>query len=170
MSGEGATSRAILDASPAAVATVLADPRAYDGVVVGSRRIRWFDPRWPEPGSRFHHTVGAGPLTIRDHSEVVECDLPHRLTLVVNARPLGRAEVDFRLAADTGGGTRVEMTETPISGPIATLWSPPLALLTRRRNDVTLRRLGELARSRADVAALHGGLDARAGGGHPASG
>ena len=60
---------------------MLSDPRAYDGVVVGSRRVRWFDAGWPVPGSRFHHTVGFGPVTIRDHTEVLGDDLPARLEL-----------------------------------------------------------------------------------------
>ena len=55
---EGATVDRALDAPVGAVATVLADPRSYDGIVVGSRRIRWFDAGWPEVGSRFHHTIG----------------------------------------------------------------------------------------------------------------
>ena len=99
----GATATAVLDATPEAVSLVLADPRTYDGVVVGSRRVRWFDARWPDVGTRFHHNVGFGPMVIRDHSEVVEQDLPHRLRLEVRIRPLGRAEVDFRLTPEQGG-------------------------------------------------------------------
>ena len=152
MEREGATSTRTLDVPLAAVATVLADPRSYDGIVVGSRRIRWFDPAWPAPGSRFHHTLGAGPITIRDHTEVVAEDLPHHLRLLVRLRPVGSAEVDFRL---TGAGerTRVEMTETPMSGPLALAWSPPLAALTRWRNDRVLARLEEVSTGRAETMA-----------------
>ena len=56
----------LISAPRDAVASVLADPRTYDGVVVGSKRIRWFDARWPEPGTRFHHSIGLGLLHIRD--------------------------------------------------------------------------------------------------------
>ena len=136
MGGTGATSTRTLDVPREAVATVLADPRSYDGIVVGSRRIRWFDPNWPAPGARFHHTLGFGPVTIRDHSEVVTEDLPHHLRLLVHLRPVGSAKVDFRLEAQRSERTRVEITETPTTGPLALAWSPPLAALTRWRNDV----------------------------------
>jgi len=149
----GATATAVLDATPAAVSLVLADPRTYDGVVVGSRRIRWFDARWPDLGTRFHHNVGFGPMVIRDHSEVVEQDLPQRLRLEVRIRPLGRAEVDFRLTPEQGG-TRVDITETPTSGLLSATWSPPVAALTRWRNQRVLHRLEKLARERAHIAAL----------------
>jgi hypothetical protein len=145
---EGATVTRTLGADVEAVTTVLADPRAYDGVVVGSRRIRWFDPSWPAPGARFHHTLGFGPVTIRDHTEVLEEDLPRRLRLLVHLRPVGSAEVEFRLSAE-GDRTHVAMTETPVSGALARAWSPPLAAATRWRNDRVLARLEEVAQGRA---------------------
>ncbi len=111
----GATVGRTLDAPPEAVAMVLADPRAYDGIVVGSRRIRWFDPRWPEPGSRFHHTLGLGPLTVRDHSEVVAEDLPRSLRLLVHVGPFGSAEVVFRLTPE-GDRTHVAVDRDPHVG------------------------------------------------------
>jgi hypothetical protein len=144
----GACVERTVDAPIDAVARVLADPRAYDGIVVGSRRIRWFDPTWPDPGARFHHTLGFGPVVIRDHSEVAENDLPARLLLLVHLRPLGSAEVEFRLAPD-GDGTHVAVTETPISGILAATWSPPAAAATRWRNERVLTRLGEVAAGRA---------------------
>lgn len=153
MGRQGATSSKVIDVPAAAVALVLADPRTYDGVVVGSRRIRWFDARWPEVGSRFHHTVGVGPLSLRDHSEVVADELPDRLVLSVHARPLGSAEVEF-LVTPEPSGVRVDVTETPTSGLLALTWSPLLALLTRRRNDTLLARLEKVARQRARAAAL----------------
>lgn len=144
----GATVERTVDVPIDAVATVLADPRAYDGIVVGSRRIRWFDPTWPAPGARFHHTLGFGPMVIRDHSEVLEAELPTRLRLLVRLRPLGSAEVEFRLAPD-GDGTHVTMIETPTSGMLAATWSPPAAAATRWRNTRVLGRLGKVAAGRA---------------------
>ncbi len=156
-----------VDAPIEAVAIVLGDPRTYDGVVVGSRRIRWFDPTWPDPGARFHHTLGFGPLVIRDHSEVLEDELPARLRLLVNVGPLGSAEVEFRMAPD-GDGTHVAITETPTSGILSATWSPPLAALTRWRNERVLGRLGEVAAGRARARARAGvgagaGVGTRAG-------
>jgi hypothetical protein len=142
-----ATVSRTLDVPRAAVALVLADPRTYDGVVVGSRRIRWFDPHWPDPGTTFHHTVGFGPVTVRDHSEVIEEDLPGCLRLLVHVRPLGSAEVVFRLTAE-GDRTGAEMTETPVSGILALSWSPPAIALARWRNARVLARLEEVAQGR----------------------
>jgi hypothetical protein len=146
---DGACVERTVTAPVDAVAVVLADPRAYDGFVVGSRRIRWFDPAWPAPGSRFHHTLGFGPLTVWDHSEVLADELPGRLHLLVHLRPIGSAEVDFRLA-DRGERTHVRMTETPVSGVLAVSWSPPVAALTRWRNNRVLARLDEVAAGRAE--------------------
>jgi hypothetical protein len=154
-----ATVARVIGAPPDAVAAVLADPRSYDGVVVGSKRIRWFDARWPEPGTHFHHSVGFGILHIRDRTSVVQDDLPSRLLLAAGMGPLGKAEVDFTLTP-TNGGTRVEMREEPVSGPLKALWSPPLAAAMRTRNGRALRRLEKLSRSRAAVRAI----DVRAGG------
>jgi hypothetical protein len=152
----GATVSRTLDVPREAAALVLADPRTYDGVVVGSRRIRWFDPHWPDPGTTFHHTVGFGPVTVRDHSEVVEEDLPGSLRLLVHVRPLGSAEVVFRLTAE-GDRTRAEMTETPVSGILALSWSPPAIALARWRNARVLARLEKVAQGRARSMARGGG-------------
>lgn len=142
-----------LDAPVDAVASVLADPRTYDGTVVGTRRIRWFDAGWPAPGSRFHHTVGFGPITLRDRSEVLADELPDRIELAVGIRPLGALRVELRLRPE-GAGTRVEMVEEPLSGAVGRLWCSPVEWSTRRRNAEVLRRLGQLAGERARVRAL----------------
>lgn len=163
-----AVSERFVDAPVDAVASVLADPRAYDGIVVGSRRVRWFDPRWPEPGTAIHHTVGFGPLTIRDHTDAVRDALPDELELAAGLRPLGVMRVVFRLRAE-GTGTRVVMEEGPRSGPITWTWTAVTRAAMARRNDVALRRLDDLARARAAVRGLDeeprgGGRDqARAG-------
>jgi hypothetical protein len=145
-----------------AVASVLADPRAYDRMVVGGRRrILWFDPRWPATGSRFRHAVGLGPLTIGDQSEVLAGELPERLELAVGLGPAGALRVEFRLRP-SGRGTRVEMAEEPRSGPVGRVWSMrlvPLERLVRRRNAVVLRHLGALAAERARIQSLDQSLD-----------
>jgi hypothetical protein len=148
-----ATTDRLLDAPIDAVASVLADARAYDGVVVGSKRIRWFDARWPEEGTSFHHSIGFGPVHIRDSTTVAADELPRRLLLTVRMGPVGVAEVEFVLAAEDGG-TRVTMREDPVAGPIRAVWSPPLAAATRVRNDRALRRLDKVAGERARIRSL----------------
>lgn len=135
-------------APPAAVWAVLADPDNYAGWVVGSRDIRDADPGFPAVGTRFHHTLALGPIDLKDHSEVVESDAPHRLVLHVKARPFGRGYVELNLVPDDGG-THVEMREGPAS-PGARLAHNPLAdRLLHGRNVEALRRLAALAEGRA---------------------
>jgi hypothetical protein len=157
-----ATVERVIEAPPDAVAAVLADARRYDGFVVGSKRIRWFDVRWPEPGTRFHHSVGFAVLRIRDHTTVVQDELPDRLLLATGMGPMGRAEVDFTLTP-ADGSTRVEMREEPVSGPIKAVSSPLLAAAMRARNARALRRLEKLARARAAVRAMSSHSRSRTG-------
>jgi uncharacterized protein YndB with AHSA1/START domain len=129
---------------PEAVWDVLADPFQYAYWVVGSKEVRDADPGFPAPGTRFHHSVGIGPLTVRDHTEVVESDGPRLLRLRAKARPLGTATVVMEIAA-TGGGSTVRMTEQP-DGVYSPLKLNPLVhVATRLRNAESLRRLERLA-------------------------
>src|SRR3954465_5944777 len=99
-----------VDASPERVFEVLSDPSTYGHWVVGSSHIRDADDRWPEPGTRIHHTVGWGPLKIDDHTSVISSHPPTRLELKAKARPLGTAHVVLIMAKENGG-TRVTMIE-----------------------------------------------------------
>lgn len=135
---------------PEAVWDALADAGGYAYWVVGSREIRDADPDWPAPGARFHHTVGFGPLTIRDHTVAVEARRPGLLRLRVKARPLVTAQVTFEMRAEDGG-TRVRMTETPDGLTSWMVLNPLVHLLTRGRNAESLMRLEELALRRAEA-------------------
>ena len=139
-----ATTRMTIDAPPERVFAVLADPKSYADWVVGSDSIRDSDPTWPEPGSRFHHRVGVGPITVRDHTEVLEADPPRELVLHARARPLGTAKVTLLLEAE-GNGTRVTMEE--VAGDLVSkLGINPLTdWLVHHRNVEALRRLRRIA-------------------------
>ena len=129
---------------PEAVWDSLADAGAYGYWVVGSKVIRDVDPGWPEPGSRFHHTVGLGPLKVSDHTEVLEASRPRLFEVRAKARPLGTAKVRMEMTP-RDGGTLVAMSERP-DGPTSILAVNPLVhLLTRGRNAESLMRLEELA-------------------------
>ena len=133
--------------APSAVWDALADADTYGEWVVGSQRIRASDASWPAPGSRFHHTVGVGPLHVDDHTESLEADPPRLLRLRAKARPLGTAQVTLELTP-SNGGTFVRMTENP-DGLSAVLGLNPLVhLLTMVRNAESLRRLEEIAERR----------------------
>jgi uncharacterized protein YndB with AHSA1/START domain len=133
-----------IDAAPERVFAVLADAACYREWVVGSQEIHDADASFPAPGSRFHHSVGIGPLVVRDHTEVLASDPPRLLRLRANARPLGCATVTLRLQPRRAG-TEVTMIEDP-SGPSAPLWLLPTThVFGRLRNFESLRRLKALA-------------------------
>ena len=130
--------------APEAVWDVLADPFQYAHWVVGSKEIRAADADFPAQGTRFHHSVGIGPLTVRDHTEVVESARPRLLHLQAKARPLGTATVVMEITA-TAGGTLVSMSERPdgLYSPLAL--NPLVHIATKLRNAESLRRLEALA-------------------------
>jgi uncharacterized protein YndB with AHSA1/START domain len=129
---------------------VLADPASYQYWVVGSKAIRAADPGFPAPGTKFHHTIGVGPLTVRDHTEILEAERPRLMRMRAKGRPVGTASVTLELTSESGG-TRVRMTENP-DGPFAILaLNPLLHLSTKLRNAESLMRLEELALRRSET-------------------
>lgn len=111
-----ARNRAVVDAAIETVFAVLSHPRTYDEFVVGTKRIRRFDPRWPEVESVFHHTLGVGPLILRDLTRVLGVSEPDRLVLRAQIRPFSVNCVTFTLRPQ-GDGTEVEVEEHAIEGP-----------------------------------------------------
>lgn len=142
-----ATNRIHIDAPPEAVFDVLCDAASYRVWVVGSKRIRGVDPEWPAVGSRFHHTVGIGPLTDSDTTEVLESVRPSRMVLEARIWPFGTAEVALDLHP-AGAGTDVVMGETPLRGLAKQLDNPLMERAIWVRNALTLRRLKDWAEQR----------------------
>jgi uncharacterized protein YndB with AHSA1/START domain len=132
---------------PERVFGVLADPFLYPQWVVGCKEVRRVDGDWPELGATFHHSVGLGPINVRDSTSVVESQPAQRLVLHARARPTGVARVELDLAV-VGGGTRVAISERPIVGPPALLHNPIQDWFIDRRNRDSLRRLKRLAEER----------------------
>ncbi len=158
--------RTVVDATPETVFAVLADPRRYAYFVVGTKKIRRFDPRWPEPGSAFHHTLGVGLPLIRDATVCVEVDEPHRLVLRAHMRPLAVNETTFRLTPQQGG-TSVEVEERAVAGPAAAKVVAPLVDgLLWLRNQELVRRLRKTVERREEQRAQQdaGRLASPAGG------
>jgi uncharacterized protein YndB with AHSA1/START domain len=148
-----ARTKRLIPAPPEHVFAVLEDPPAYEAFVVGTKAVRSFDPRYPERGSAFHHTLGWGPFFLRDQTRVLEVDPPSRLLLKAFMRPFAVNRVDFRLTPE-GEGTLVEVEEYPIEGPMSKIWCAPLDGLMWLRNSLMLIRLERLARRRAGQASL----------------
>ncbi|HYV16303.1 MAG TPA: SRPBCC family protein [Conexibacter sp.] len=143
-----ATNQRFMPVPPQAVWDALADPGGYGYWVLGSKEIRDADPGWPQPGSKFHHTVGLGPFQVSDHTLVVEADPPRRLRIRAKVRPLGTASVTLVMTPHAEG-TLVEMTENPDGFTAFLVLNPLVHLLAIGRNAESLMRLEELALRRA---------------------
>lgn len=133
-----------IDVPPGRVFEVLEQPDNYGHWVVGSKHIRDADPNWPEEGSKFHHTIGVGPLELKDNTEVEQVERDRHLVLLTKTRPAGVQRVALELEPE-GDGTRVTMREAPVSPGLASLFNLPADLLLRGRNAESLRRLKDLA-------------------------
>ncbi len=134
-------------ASPEMVFAVLADAQSYADWVVGAKEIRGADQHFPEPGSRFHHSIGLGPLTIKDSTTVVELERPSRLVLEARLGALGRMLITLHLR-EQGAGTNVLMTEAATQRIPARLLHRLGDIGLRGRNFLSLERLQELVESR----------------------
>jgi uncharacterized protein YndB with AHSA1/START domain len=130
--------------APEDVWAALADAYGYGYWVVGSKLIRDVERGWPAAGTRFHHTVGVGPLTISDHTTSIEADEPRLLRMRAAARPAGTAMVTMTITPEDGG-TRVRMRENPDGAAVVLAVNPIVQLLIHLRNAESLMRLEELA-------------------------
>lgn len=128
---------------------VLADGWTYSQWVVGNTRMRAVDPRWPEPGSKIHHTIGVWPIVLNDETEVESATPLEELVLLAKGRPFGGARVTLRLY-DTLNGCRIEMAEVPVGGPLSLLPRRVALALAYPRNRECLARLAALAERRKD--------------------
>lgn len=133
---------------PEEVFDVLSDGWSYGLWVVGASHIRDVERGWPAVGSRIHHGVGPWPLTLRDHTEVVDLDAPRRLELRARSWPLGVARVRLDLRPDGNGGTEIRMAECAAEGPGRVLPGRVQYLMLAPRNRESLRRLADIAVNR----------------------
>lgn len=141
--------RAEIEAPPAEVFEVLAEPRTYPDWLVGAKKIRGVDADFPDDHARFDHTVGAGPVSVDDSTEVIDVDEPERLKLRVHAGPI-HGEVEL-LVLPSPKGTEVRFRERPI-GPLA-FATPAFRPSLQARNAESLRQLRKLVEERGAPAA-----------------
>jgi hypothetical protein len=128
---------------PSRVFDVLADGWHYSGWVVGTGAIRAVEAAWPAEGSRMHHSA-PWPIPAGDETLVEACEPGRRLVLLARGRPLGEARVELTLTSDRGG-TRIDMSEEPVSGPGRWAHNRVLDAVLKRRMDESLARLAALA-------------------------
>jgi uncharacterized protein YndB with AHSA1/START domain len=140
----------VIDAPPEQVYETLLDPSAYPQWVVGAKQLRAVDRKWPRPGARFHHKVGAGPVTLADSTKLLEKKANRRVVLEVRVRPVGTGKVALDLKPKRRGRrTKVVMTEDLTRGPASWVRRPIRSAAIWARNAVSLRRLRRLVASRA---------------------
>jgi len=138
-----------IDAPAADVFAVLADPNTYPQWVVGCDDIRAIDPTWPAVGSKFHHTVGAGPIKVKDNTKVTAVTEGTRLVLEGRARPAGVVSIAFDLTPVVDGtATDVTMSEEPVRGFARLVHNPVQDGLIHARNHKTLQRLRDVVATR----------------------
>jgi len=131
-------------AAPEDVWAVLADGWTYASWVVGASRIRAVDASWPAPGARIHHSVGAWPALLSDET-VVSVVVPGELIrMQAKTRPLGEAVVEIAIHPERGG-TRIEMREDAVQGPISLPPKPLRQAAIAPRNAESILRLALLA-------------------------
>lgn len=126
---------------------VVADGWTYSQWVVGNTRMRAVAPDWPAAGSKIHHTIGVWPVVVNDETVVESCTPLEELVLLARVRPFGGARITLRLV-DVHDGTRIEMAEVPVGGPLN--WVPHrlALLLVYPRNCECVERLAALAERR----------------------
>jgi uncharacterized protein YndB with AHSA1/START domain len=134
------TTSLVLEAPRERIWAIISTAESYSDWVVGAKDIRGVEGPWPQPGSRFHHTIGVGPFTLQDDTKSLETEEPWHLVIEARGRPLGRARVEFTLTP-LAEGTKVKMDEKIVAPSLMRSLGPLLAPLIRRRNDETLRRL-----------------------------
>lgn len=128
---------------------IISNGWTYSQWVVGNTRMRAVDPRWPAPGSVIHHTIGVWPVVLNDETVVESCTPERELVLHAKGRPFGAAQIVLRLS-DTATGSRIEMAEVPVGGPLN--WVPRrlALLLAYPRNRQCTERLVSLAERRTE--------------------
>lgn len=138
----------VINASIDDVWSVLSDGWLYPLWVVGASRMRDVDPDWPAVGSRIHHSVGAWPALIHDHTRVLAQQPSESITLRARAWPMGEAKVHITVTP-VDDRTEVTMVEDVVSGP--GLLVPGIARQPglKWRNSETLHRLRLLVEGRA---------------------
>jgi hypothetical protein len=132
-----------------AVWKVLVDGWTYPSWVVGASRMRGVAANWPAIGAELHHSVGAWPLLIDDVTRVLAVEPQQELRLRGKGWPVGEVEIHLVLRPGENGGCELVMCEDVVTGPGKLIPKPIRALLMKRRNAETLRRLAYLAEGSA---------------------
>lgn len=139
----------VMRCTPEDVWAVLEDAWSYGMWVVGAARIRDVEMHWPQVGSKIHHSVGAWPVLLSDHTEVERMEPNALLQLRVKAWPTGEGRVILTIKPFGEDETEVVMEEQAISGPATLLPRPAQDFMLDMRNKEALLRLSYIAEHHA---------------------
>ena len=140
-----------IEAPASAVYATLMDAWSYSTWVKGTKRIRDVDADWPAPGSRFHHSVGVGPVATRDETRLVMAEKDRLVVLDVHIWPVGEATVRIELDEEEPGRTRVTLEEQFNEGPAAMTEGPWQQALIKLRNEWGLDQLKAMVEQRHNM-------------------
>ena len=138
----------VVHAPREAVWAVVCDGWLYANWVVGTARVRAVDATWPAEGSRIHHSVGAWPALIDDHTVSLAQVPGERLRLQARGWPAGEAHVELSLQQRPDGSCIVTILEDAVSGPGVVVPRPVRQAAIAARNTEALRRLALIAEGR----------------------
>lgn len=136
-----------IDTPASAVYASLLDAWTYEIWVGGTKTVRDVEATWPAVGSRFHHSIGVGPLMTRDTTKLLRAETDKLVELNVQLWPAGEGVVRLELE-EIAGATRVTMHEDFIKGPLAWGDNKLQQLLVKVRNDWSLDKLRNVVEQR----------------------
>lgn len=137
----------VINAPAADVYESLMDAWTYEVWVTGTKQVRDVEPEWPAAGSKFHHSVGVGPLMTRDETRMLAREQNRFVELQVQTWPMGEGTVRLELE-DLGTRTHVVMHEEFTSGPGSWADNPLQQAMMKLRNDWSLDRLKKIVEQR----------------------
>jgi hypothetical protein len=111
-----ATRTTVVEVSAPQAFEVMEDPRSLSALLLGARKVRRFDPRWPEAGSALHHRTGLASGFRGDRTVVTECVPGERLALQAGTPPMGRFLLTFQFAP-CPAGCLLTVEEKALRGP-----------------------------------------------------
>ena len=107
--------------------------------------IRDAEPGWPAPGSKFHHTIGVGPLKLSDHTESLEADAAAPAQAARQGPPARHRDGDAGARAARRRHARADHREPRRRVLAVMALNPVVHVATKLRNAESLMRLEELA-------------------------
>ncbi len=138
----------LIQVSPDAVWTVLADGERYAEWVVGTSRSSPLDGQWPRTGAVIRYEVRLGPLHLVNETVVRHCEEGVCLELEAHAGVLGTARIAIELRP-WGEHCLVIVDEHPLQGAGGRLHNMGFEALIQLRHRAMLARLARLCESEA---------------------